>query len=848
MSIAAPLTADALRTAKATACCAHCGLPLGIGRNRMPAPPTVPMASAERPSEEPRFCCAGCEAVWRSLHECGLGSFYELQAAEQSHANRPSASAHRWLDHDSFAAKHVVIKADIATCELRVDGIKCGACLWLLEALPRLHAGLRGSRVDIGRGTITLEWLPSITSLSAIADRIASVGYGVRPIGNLSDRAAWRAQDQRWLIDLGVAAAISGNVMAIAFALYGAQFAWMDDSTRQFLQWTSVALAALSVLWPGRIYLRNALLALRTRVPHMDLPIAIALLAGLCGGVIMTALGRSAVYLESVSMLVFLLLVGRFIEFRRQRHARHELELMCALVPKWAKRVRADGGSDEVPVDALQAGDVVRVAAGDALPADGLLLSSHARIDRQLLTGESVPVKTSCGDEVLAGMRTIGSPIEMRITRAGDATRAARIAELVDRAARERAPIVLFANRIAGWFTLAVVAVAAITGALWWRIDPSRALEVVIAMLVVTCPCALGLATPLTMVASLGKAARAGLLIRSGAVIERLAQPGSIVLDKTGTVTTGQMSVVERFGEEHFLQLAAKVEQCSAHPIARAIAALGGVSDEATEVRETPGQGIRGWINGREIIVGKPAFVAAAAPRTHPAAMQWIAAVRARCLTPVAIAVDGQMECVLGVGDPIRSEASGLVRQLTARGWRVWLLSGDDPATVGRAAATIGIPPSRTLGGRSPEQKLELVRQLERKPVIMVGDGLNDLAAMAGADVGVAVQQGAHATLDLADVTLTGSGLRQLVALVDGSARSMHIIHLQFGISLAYNLLGGSLAALGLISPLIAAILMPLSGLTVTAVALRMPKFAPSEPRIGRPSGKRQSAAGKGAR
>ena len=277
--------------------CEHCGLP-------------VPEAAPRNGGRA--FCCTGCEAVWHALHSCGLGRYYELQRAAGEHGNRPSPQAsHAWLDHAEFAARHVERSADgRARVELRVDGIKCGACLWLLEAMPRLERGVLSARVDLGRSAIAIEWQPSEVPLSAIAARVAALGYQVRPLGARASRDEWRAQDRRWLVDIGVAGAISGNVMAIAFGLYGAQLSWMDADTRQFLQWASVLLAAVAVAWPGRIYLRNAWNALRTRTPHMDLPIALALLAGLVGGTAMTALGRPGVYLESVSMLVFLLLVG----------------------------------------------------------------------------------------------------------------------------------------------------------------------------------------------------------------------------------------------------------------------------------------------------------------------------------------------------------------------------------------------------------------------------------------------------------------------------------------------------------------------------------------------------------
>lgn len=819
MTVIAPHALDA-----ASGCgCAHCGLPMPGG--------------APRAEGAPLFCCAGCDAAWHALHACGLGRYYELQRAAGQRANRPGErSSHAWLDHAEFTSRHVAVLGDgRRRAELRVDGIKCGACLWLLEALPRVEPGVLSSRVDLGRSAIVLEWDPSATSLGTVARRIASLGYGLRPLGSRASREEWRRQDRRWLVDLGVAGAIAGNVMAIAFALYGAQFAWMDVATRQFLQWLSVGLGALAVAWPGRIYLRNAWDAIRTGTPHMDVPIALALLAGLIGGAAMTVAERPGVYLESVAMLVFLLLAGRFVQFRQQRRARHELELICALVPQTAWLVGHDGTVTEVPAEALEPGQLVRVPAGEAAPADGTLVTESARVDMQLLTGESRPVLVRNGAAVHAGVRATDSPLELVVTARGEDTRAAAIARLVDEASARRPPVVEFANRIAGKFTIAVIALAAFTGIAWWFIDPVRMPGVVIAMLVVTCPCALGLATPLTMVASLGKAARAGILVRGADVLERLSCSGTLVLDKTGTVTEGTMRVACSAGDPHAIGLAASVERASVHPVARAIASIrGGVTDgqheaaaclRASGVTEVPGRGIRGLVEDATVAVGTRAFMAEVGARPNP----WFEATAARmeqgALSPTFVAVDGRVRAVLGVGDPVRPDASDLVRDFASRGWDVRLCSGDLPSLASRVGRTIGLPEGASRGGCSPEDKLAFVRGVVRRPVIMVGDGLNDLPAMAAADVGIAVRQGAQATIDRADVTLAGGGLAQVAALVDGAARTMRTVRVNFAISIAYNVVGAALAATGTISPLIAAIMMPLSGLTVTAVALRMPRF-----------------------
>ena len=820
-------------TVKDDAACAHC---------------SEPMPGAD-PSKAPHFCCAGCSTVWRMLHVHGLDRYYELARAEGQRPSRPAtASMHAHLDHAAFRDRHVERMPDgRLRCEFRIDGMRCGACLWLLESMPRLERGLASSRVNLGRSTLAIEWSDGETSLSRIADRIVSLGYGVRPVGSRASREAWRIEDRAWLVKLGVAGAISSNVMAIAFALYGAESAWMDQPMRSFLQWTSVALAGLAVAWPGSIYLRNAWAAIRTRTPHVDLPIALALMAGLLGGLWTTARGESGIYVESVAMLVFLLLVGRFTQFRQQRRARHEVELLCALVPQVARRVAASSHAvaaaaadviEEVPTDALKPGDLVEVRSGDSVPADGVLHAESAHVDTQWLTGESRPVRMARGDAVLAGSRAVGAPMRIRVTLTGTQTRAARIAALVDRAMAERPPVVEFANRIAGWFLVAVIVVSVATGVAWWMIDPSRALPIVVAMLVVTCPCALGLATPLTMVASLGKAARAGMLVRSGAVLERLARPGTVVLDKTGTVTEGRMTVASVWSAgdaaipmagRDALRYAAALERSSAHPLARAIVshahAEGVAAADASDVAERTGLGITGTVGGRHVVVGSMRMIDGIGIAASADLRARVAESALRGMSVAVVAVDRCAVAAIAVADTIRPEARELVDQMRARGWDVRMASGDVPEVTAEVARAIGVQPQMAQGGCSPEHKLQIVRETHARPVVVVGDGVNDMPAMAAADVSVAVRQGAQSALDRADVALSGDGLLPIVTMLDGARRTMRAIHVNFAISLAYNIVGATLAATGIITPLIAAVLMPLSGLTVTAVALRMPRF-----------------------
>jgi Cu2+-exporting ATPase len=811
--------------------CAHCGLAVPAG---------LVEAHAER-----QFCCHGCRAVFESLHACGLERYYEIAAKEAAARElRPANVTNRrfvHLDRPEFIAKHVQTASDGRLCvELRIDGMHCGACVWLLEATPRIVPGLISVRVDIGRSAIRIEWDAAATSLSAIAQRFDTLGYQLLPIADPRARDRERELDRAWLIRIGVAAAIASNAMAIAFALYGSLFTKMALHYQLFFQWITVALAYLSILFPGRVFFRNAIAAIRMRTPHMDLPVATGLAVATIAGTINTIIGRGSIYCESVTILVFLLLVGRFVQYRQQRKARQEVELITSLVPAIARKREVDGSVGEVPIDALVRGDIVEVPAGETIPCDGQLRHGSARLDCSILTGESRPSMALEGDEVFAGTRPLDRPIDVIVAIAGAETRAGRLLALVADAANRRPPIVELANRISGWFLLVVLASAAFTLWWWWSLGAEAAVARMVALLVVTCPCALGLATPLAVVASIGKAARRGVLVKGGDILERLGRKGTIVLDKTGTLTEGRVAVTGFEGDVGVLPLAASIERSSAHPIAKAIAEAFGetpAARPATEILEHGGRGIEGTVDGIHVQIGSERFFTESGITLPTWARDLAQRIAARAESPVFVAADGHVEAIVSVGDPIRPEAASTIARLRASGWHLAMASGDHPAVAAAVGEAVGLNAREIEGGCTPEMKLAFVRSGRlRGPVVMVGDGVNDLAAMAAADVGVAVRNGAQSALHVADACLAAGGLLPLLRLVEGSARTMTAIRVNLAISVGYNAFGGVIAFFGLVNPLVCAILMPVSSLTVMALALSMPKFELPEDRLPKES------------
>ncbi len=797
--------------------CDHCGLPVPAG---------LIDADAEH-----QFCCSGCRVAYDVIHGAGLEGYYDLKdridAPET--AARGRGTAYEEFDDPAFAELYCRRRRDgMTTVELYLEGVHCAACVWLVEKVPLVVPGVAECRLDVGRSLATVVWDSDQTPLSSIARFLDSIGYPPHPFHGVEARDMERREDRALLIRIAVAGAIAGNVMLLAFALYGGYFHGISPTFRSLFRWVSLGLTLPSVLWCAQVFYRGAWGALKTRTLHMDVPISIGVVTAFGWGALNTIRGNGEVYFDSVAVLIFFLLVGRWVQRRQQRRAARATELLFSLAPSSA-RVVEGGRIREVPAAALQPGMVVELRAGDSAPADGVVLIGESTMDLSLLTGESRPVDVAAGDPVHAGTTSLSGRLEIEVRSAGADTRLGRILRLVEEGAQRRAPVVLLADRISGWFVLAVLGLALVTVAIWLPTDPGQAVENAVALLIVSCPCALGLATPLAVSAAVGHAARTGILIKGGDALESLARPARMILDKTGTLTEGRLAVVRWHGAEAVRRVAAAAEAHSTHPVAVALA--DGVDTTGvpvpTDVEQHPGRGLTARVEGSDLLVGSPTFAEERIGGFSDAHAAEIRTAIDEGLTPIVVALDGEIEAVAALGDSIRPDTADALHAIGARGWRIEVLSGDHPGTVRALLQRLGLDPSSGRGGAVPEDKIERVRQAaEQGPVVMVGDGVNDAAALAAATVGVGVHGGAEAALAAADVYLGEPGLTPLVRLLDGSTRTLGVIRRNLVFSLGYNAVAVTLAMLGLMHPLIAAILMPASSITVVVSSYRAKTFS----------------------
>jgi P-type Cu2+ transporter len=788
--------------------CAHCTLPV---------PAALVVAGTGR-----QFCCSGCGAAWTLLHESGLGRYY----AFPERRDRPVTSSGRpyeEFDHRAFHELHARPRpGGLLEVELYLEGVHCASCVWLVERLPLAVPGTAAAELNVSRSLARVTWDPARTSLSAVARWLDRLGYRPHPFRSGHAERRRRAEDRAMLARIGVAGALAGNVMMLALALYAGWFGAMTPEEVDYFRWVSLALTAPALLWPGQVFFRSAWAAIRARRLHIDVPVAIALGAGFVRGTINTVTGTGPIYFDGVATLVFLLLVGRYLQQRAQRAAAGAAELLYGLTPATARLV-GTGEPRDVPAEALVPGMEVEVRAGETIPADGVVTAGRSALDLSLLSGESRPVPAAPGDEVFAGTVNRSAALQVRVTRSGEASRLGRILADVEAGAARRAPIVHTTDRLAGAFVAVVLALAAITWLAWRGTAPDAALDNAIALLIVTCPCALALATPLSMTVAIGRAARRGILVRGADALEALARPGRLLLDKTGTLTEGRLALEHFAGDPRTRPAILALERHSSHPLAAAFQRAWPdiVPPAAAGVAETTGGGLEGSVGGRHLVVGAPAFVTERA--ADPGGLA--AGIPAH-LTPVLVAVDGTVAAAAGFGDPLRPDTRATLDALRARGWEPRILSGDAPDVVAHVAARLDLPRGDARGGATPEEKLAVVEQaLATGPVVMVGDGVNDAAAIARATVGVGVHGGAEASLAAADVYLARPGLAPLAELVQGAGRTLRVIRRNIAVSLAYNVVGASLAMTGIMDPLIAAVVMPVSSLTVVLVAWRSRTF-----------------------
>ncbi|MDH4190278.1 MAG: heavy metal translocating P-type ATPase [Betaproteobacteria bacterium] len=806
------------------AACFHCALPVAApGRHR-----------ACVLGEEREFCCAGCEAVARTIVLGGFERYYETRESHDTGVGRaplPGDLPPSEVYDDAEAQRQFVATPSEYTREatLILDRIRCAACLWLNEQWLRRQPGVLRADINYATQRAQIAWDLRRAKLSAIIEAVRAIGYDAYPYDPRREDQLARRENRRALWRLFVAGFGAMQVMMYAVPAYvDAGSGTLTRDVEQLMRWASLVLTLPVVLFSSQPFFAGAWQDLRARRIGLDVPIALGVAIGFAASAWATLAAQGEVYFDTVSSLVFLLLGARYMESVARRRASRKLDPLARWMPSFALRL-ADASDDasavRVTAHVLKAGDRVLVPPGDRIPADGEVERGASSADESLLTGEARPVAKTAGAALVGGSVNLEQPLVMRVTRAAADTQAAAIARLVERAAAGRPRLVERADRIARSLTVVVLAAAAAAFLYWWQVEPARALWITVAVFVVTCPCALALAAPIVLTRANGMLLARGAALTRTRAIEALERTTDIVLDKTGTLTTGRYALVrmETLGtatRDDCLALARSLEAASRHPIARALAREQSTQRvrQADELRNFPGHGVEGRVGDRRLRIGSARFCGELCGSDLPG--EFAACVAQQ--TTVYLADDAGWIAALAFEDRLRDDAQATVEAFKARGLAVHLLSGDAQAVVQALAQRLQI--GHSAAGATPQEKFAYVERLQRagRVVAMAGDGLNDAPVLAAADVSFAMAGGADAAQMQADVVLLGEGrllaIDQSFALARGA---MQVIRQNFAWALAYNVVALPLAASGWIGPWEAALGMAASSFVVVLNAMR---------------------------
>jgi Cu2+-exporting ATPase len=803
------------------ASCYHCG-------QSIPDDVDLQVTIADQPRA---MCCYGCQAVAQSIVDNGLQDYYRSRDAlpESPREAMPAVLEQLALfDHVEFQKSFVKeLGANEREASLLLEGITCAACIWLNEQHVGRLPGVTGVDINYATRRARVRWDESRIKLSDILAAIAAIGYRAYPYDAAKNEEISRKERRDALWRLWVAGFGMMQVMMYAYPVYIAD-GDMSSDIESLMRWASLVLTLPVIFYSSAPFFRNAWRDLRLRRVGMDVPVALGVGSAFLASCWATLVQAGEVYFDSVTMFIFFLLGGRYLEMTARQKAVSVTEALAKLLPTFAQRMLgfpSDRSLEQCVVGELRPGDHVLVRPGEIIPADGQVVEGVSCANEALLTGESRPVPKSPGDSVTGGAVNAESPLIVRVDKVGEETRLSAIVQLMERAAAEKPRIVEMADRIASYFVATLLAVAVLVAVGWYLVDPSKALWITVSVLVVTCPCALSLATPIALTVAAGALAKDGLLVTRGHAIETLARATHFVFDKTGTLTTGHMRLLDTrvfadLGAGDCLALAAALEQASEHPVAKAIRrAAGEYLHDPSMVFSEPGQGIEGEIAGRRYRIGRPDYALQASGGVLPdAAVDWLESGD----TVVALADDRGCLALFRIGDELREEAAALIAELHRVGKRVVLLTGDAPAVAQRVAGELGIEDVRA--GVTPQGKHDCVTALQAAGAVvaMVGDGVNDAPVLAQAQVSIAMGGGAQLARTQSDFVLLSENLDHLRSGLRRARRALRVIRQNLWWSFAYNFVALPLAIAGYVTPWLAGIGMSASSLLVVLNSLRI--------------------------
>ena len=757
------------------------------------------------------MCCPGCETVAQTIVDSGLVSYYQYRTAPAEKADLVPEQLQALIHYDNadVQSEFVRNRENVSEVTLSLEGVSCAACAWLIEKQVSNTAGLVSIRVNTTTNRALLAWDKTQVRLSELLSVIHKLGYKAAPFEADKQEASYHRMMKQYLYRLGIAGLATMQVMMLAVALYLEVFGDLEPEFKSYFRWVSLIFATPVLLYSALPFYLNAWRSIKGRTLGMDVPVSIALIFAYVASLVATVTEQGEVFFESISMFTFFLLVGRFLEMRARRKAAAASGNLLKLIPAIATTL--DG--DQIPVKTLKVGDRIRVLPGEHIPADGKVISGRIHIDESMLTGESVHVVKREGDIVYAGTLNGDESFELEVVSSKADSMISNIVRLQDEAQHSKPKIAEIADIVARYFVGVILIISAGTWFYWHQTKPDDAFWIMLSVLVATCPCALSLATPTALTCATSRMGNFGILLRKGHVFETLCKINHLVVDKTGTLTKGDIEVCETkvlsdLPQKDCLSLAAALEAHANHPIARSFVTYTNDDFIVSDVQNVIGSGIEGMWNGKIVKIGSAAFVQGKESGESQA---------------VYLSVDGKHVASFYYRDPIRKESKAFIQRFADAGIKTTLLTGDSLSNAQPVANEIGI--DHIVASAKPEDKLAYLKSLDENSItMMVGDGINDAPTLAGAHLSVAMGGGTDVAKASADMTLLGDNLEKLLEARLLALRTRKIIRENLAWSLGYNLLILPLAVAGLVAPYIAVVGMSASSIIVVSNSLRLLK------------------------
>ncbi len=791
--------------------CDHCGLEY----------PDEVMIKEESDGTLHHFCCKGCQGVYHLLGSEGLDSFYSKVGDVKLNPPREFTDDVERFDLESFTKKYVKTDGDFSSIALILEGIHCAACVWLNERVLTQLDGIIDANINFTTHKAKITWDHTKLPLSRIIETIRSIGYNAYPYDPASGEERANRQRREYISRMVVAIFATMNIMWLALSRYVGFFSGMEEDVRQLIYAAEFLLATPTLFYSGWIYYRGAYYGLRNRIINMDLLVATGASAAYFYSIYAAfILGREP-YFDSVAMIVTFVLIGKFFEVRSKKSAVDAIDTMVASIPQEIIVVK-DGVKMQKSIEEVIVGDLVECRAGDKIIFDSTIASGDASIDTSSITGESIPETAGAGDPVISGSINLDGSLLLRVDKDYQSSTLYSIITLIEDAINKKPQIEQLANRVSEYFSMTILTIAVLAFIGWYFVSGSAfetSLLITISVVIVACPCALALATPIATLIGIGEAMKRGVLFKATQYIETLAKADVLLLDKTGTLTKGRPEVIHaEIGDPEAAKLVYTLVEGSNHPVSKGVAAYLKRLDEGLvplaldRVKTVQARGVSAHFGGQRLVGGNAAFLEE----------EGIACDIVSEHILFVCAVDGKIVARFELDDPVKEDAGEMIAAIRSMGLDVMMLTGDHASSARRVAEAVGI--EQYHAGMLPTEKAETVERLHEagKVVVMVGDGINDSVALSKADIAIAMHSGADVAIDVSDIVVLDDRLASLKNAFLLGRRTYGFIKQNMAISLAYNTVTIPLAVAGYIIPLVAAIAMSLSSLMVVANSMRI--------------------------